>query len=81
MNHPDKSEVWKDEGDSGRKDEIFSDAHFGLMPKTVLIKASAFRLLDHVTSQWEKHSLPSAPDLQSCLTLWDMGLAAVFITS
>lgn len=45
----DKSEVWKDEGDSGRKDEIFSDAHFGLMPKTVLLKASAFRLLDHVT--------------------------------
>ena len=45
----DESEAWQDGGDSGRKDEMFSDTHFGLMPKSALIKASAFRLLDHFT--------------------------------
>lgn len=29
----DESEAWQDRGASGQKDEIFSDARFGFMPK------------------------------------------------
>lgn len=54
-----ESEACQDKGDSRQKDEAFSDPHLGVPLKIVLIKTSAFGLLDHFITLVMKHSLPS----------------------